>query len=135
MVERKDSSDAVRLDKWLWAARFFKTRSMAAEAISGGKVQVNETRVKPSRSLREGDTVRVRKGPLTFIVLVRELETRRGPAKAAAALYEETEESILQRQRLAEERRALAASKPTSPGRPSKRDRRRIIRFTRKDET
>ncbi len=135
MAEAGESNDSVRLDKWLWAARFFKTRSMAADAISGGKVQVNELRVKPSRMLREGDVVRVRKGPYTFTVLVRGLAARRGPAKEAAALYEETEESRRQREALADERRALAASLPVTPGRPSKRDRRRIVRFTRKRES
>ncbi len=134
MAESKSHREGVRLDKWLWAARFFKTRSLAAQAITGGKVQVNDVRAKPARVLGEGDSVRIRKGPYTFTVLVRELSAHRGPAVQASALYEETAESRLQRERLAEERRALAASVPTSDGRPSKRDRRRIIRFTRKKE-
>ena len=135
MAETREARGGVRLDKWLWAARFFKTRSMAAEAISAGKIQVNEARVKPSRILQKGDTVRIRKGPYTYTVLVRGLTTHRGPASQASALYDETEVSRLQRERLAEERRALAASLPVSDGRPNKRDRRRIIRFTRKHET
>ena len=134
MAQSKSAREGVRLDKWLWAARFFKTRSLAAEAISGGKVQVNAVRTKPARILGEGDSVRIRKGPYTFTVLVRELSVRRGPAREASALYEETEESRLQRERLSEELRALAASIPMSDGRPNKRDRRRIIRFTRKKE-
>src|SRR5918912_37935 len=88
-----EGGNNVRLDKWLWAARFFKTRSLAAEAIAGGKVQVNGERAKPARELKPGDTVRVRQGELEKEVLVRELSARRGPAAAAAALYDETEES------------------------------------------
>lgn len=135
VAEPNQPREGVRLDKWLWAARFFKTRSMAAEAISGGKIQVNQARGKPARILREGDTLQIRKGPYTYTVLVRGLTTHRGPASQAARLYEETEDSRQQRERLAEERRALAASLVMGDGRPSKRDRRRIIRFTRKKES
>ena len=119
----------VRLDKWLWAARFFKTRGLAAAAAAGGKVQVNGGRAKPARPLRVGDVVIVRRGPSTMIVAVRALGDRRGPASAAALLYEETEASQIAR---ADARRARAEAPPVPTidygGRPSKRDRRASIR-------
>lgn len=125
----------VRLDKWLWAARFFKTRSLAAEAIGGGKVQVNDLRVKPARALQPGDRIRVRKGQFTVDVVVRALSERRGPPAVAAELFQETPESVQRRETLLEQRRMLRAAAPTPPaGRPNKRDRRRIIRFTGKGE-
>ncbi len=95
------SEDRVRLDKWLWAARLFKTRSLAARAISGGKVQVNGRRVKRASLLGVGDRVRVRKGPYLIEIIVQGLSERRGPASEAARLYEETAESRLERERLA----------------------------------
>ena len=126
-----DSSPAkVRLDKWLWAARFFKTRSLAAEAIAAGKVQVAGERAKPAKLLHEGDEVRVRLGPYEHTVLVRGLSERRGPATVAATLYEETADSIAARARLAEQlRMAPAAFVYEEKGRPTKRDRRELDRF------
>jgi ribosome-associated heat shock protein Hsp15 len=98
----EDADDGrVRLDKWLWAARFFKTRSLAAEAIAGGKVQVNGDRAKRARPVQLGDQIRVRLGPYEHDVVVRALSSRRGPATAAAALYDETPESITARETLA----------------------------------
>ena len=120
----------VRLDKWLWAARFFKTRSLAAEAIAAGKVQVAGERAKPAKLLQEGDEVRVRLGPYEHTVHVRGLSERRGPATVAATLYEETADSIAARARLAEQlRMAPAAFVYEEKGRPTKRDRRELDRL------
>jgi ribosome-associated heat shock protein Hsp15 len=121
------SGTHVRLDKWLWAARFFKTRSLAAEAIAGGKVQVNGERAKPARELKPGDELRVRQGPYEKHVVVRALAARRGPASEAAALYDETEESRRARERLAEQRRFEIAD--YDAGRPTKKDRRELRRL------
>ena len=120
----------VRLDKWLWAARFFKTRSLAAEAIAAGKVVVAGDRAKPAKLLQEGDEVRVRLGPYEHTVHVRGLSERRGPATVAATLYEETADSIAARARLAEQlRMAPAAFVYEEMGRQSKRVRRELDRF------
>ena len=116
----------VRIDKWLWAARFFKTRSAATEAVAGGRVHVNGARVKPSRDVQIGDTVQIRIGQLGWVVLVRGLSDKRGPAKVAATLYEETPESLAARARRAEERRLEPAfGDYRIGGRPTKLDRRR----------
>ena len=120
----------VRLDKWLWAARFFKTRSLAAEAIAAGKVLVAGDRAKPARLLQAGDEVRVRLGPYEHTIHVRGLSERRGPASVAATLYEETADSIAARARLAEQlRMAPAAFVYEEKGRPTKRDRRELDRL------
>ena len=116
------SSEAVRIDKWLWAARFYKTRSAATDAVAGGHVHVGGARVKPSRELRVGETVEVTHWHVRRIVLVTALGERRGPASVAATLYDETPESIAAREQLALERR----SAPRAAGRPSKIDRRRL---------
>jgi ribosome-associated heat shock protein Hsp15 len=122
--------DRVRIDKWLWAARFFKTRSIAADAISGGKVELNGERTKPAKLLQVGDEVRLRLGPYEHIVLVRGLSERRGPATDAMRLYEETPASIAARAKHAEQlRMAPAAFVYEEKGRPTKRDRREIERF------
>ena len=123
-------SGRVRIDKWLWAARFFKTRSLAAEAIAAGKVEVNDERVKPAKLIQLGDSVSVRLGPYLHLVIVRGLSERRGPATVAATLYEETPESVSARAKLAEQlRMAPAAFVYEDKGRPTKRDRREIDRF------
>lgn len=132
-ADRSGARDQVRLDKWLWAARFFKTRALAAEAVSGGHVHVNEQRVKPARAVREGDEVSVTKGPFEFRVTVTALSARRGPAAQAQTLYEEHADSIAARAAVAEQRRVAAAAMPAPSHRPDKRQRRRIVRFTRKD--
>jgi ribosome-associated heat shock protein Hsp15 len=119
----------VRLDKWLWAARFFKTRSLAAEAIAGGKVQVNGDRAKRARPLQPGDEVRVRLGPYEHHIVVRALSDRRGPASAAAELYEERADSISAREALALQLKSLHAAFAPEKGRPTKRDRREIERL------
>ncbi len=118
----------VRLDKWLWAARFFKTRSLASEAVGGGKVQVNGDRPKRARPLQVGDEVRVRQGPYEFLVVVRALSARRGPAAVAAELYEERPESRAARDAMALQLKTLHAAFVPEKGRPTKRDRREIER-------
>lgn len=125
------AGESVRLDKWLWAARFFKTRALAVESVNGGHVHVNGQRCKPSRPVRIGDELRVRRGALELVIHVRELSERRGPAPVAQQLYEETEASIAARERLAVERKLAQAAVPQTRGRPNKRDRRHIIRFRR----
>lgn len=121
--------EGARVDKWLWAARFFKTRALAAEAIDGGKIQVNGTRAKRAKVLHVGDRVRVRKGPYETMLTVREVSTRRGSATDAAKLYEETEESRAARERLIDQHRIAARATPDTKGRPTKKDRRQIHRF------
>jgi ribosome-associated heat shock protein Hsp15 len=124
------SSARVRLDKWLWAARFFKTRALAAEAIAGGKVTIGGDRVKPARPTQVGDMVAVRLGPYEHVVRVKALSERRGPASVAATLYEEAPESRAAREKLSEQlRMAPAAFVYEEKGRPTKRDRREIDRF------
>ena len=120
----------VRIDKWLWAARFFKTRSLAADAVTAGKIEVNEERVKPAKLVQVGDSVSVRLGPYLHVVHVRAISERRGPASVAATLYAETAESSTARAKLAEQlRMAPAAFVYEEKGRPTKRDRREIDRF------
>ena len=112
----------MRLDKWLWAARFFKTRSLAVEAINGGRVSVNEERAKPAKEVKPGDVVSVRRPPYEHVVVVKGLSDRRGPAGVAAGLFEETEESRARRAALAAEMKALP--QPRFKGRPTKKTRR-----------
>jgi ribosome-associated heat shock protein Hsp15 len=119
----------IRLDKWLWAARFFKTRALAAEAVEGGKVQVNGDRPKRARPLQVGDEIRVRLGPYQHTVTVRALSARRGPASEAAGLYEETAASRTAREALAIQLKSLHAVFGPDKGRPSKKDRREIERW------
>jgi ribosome-associated heat shock protein Hsp15 len=110
------------MDKWLWAARFFKTRSLATEAVNGGKVHLNGNRCKPGRTLSFGDILEIRKGPYTFTVTLQGLSNRRGPAKEAVLLYEESLESAEKRERV---RLGMQAQiRPTPGGRPTKKDRR-----------
>ncbi|OSM00415.1 RNA-binding S4 domain-containing protein [Magnetofaba australis] len=127
--ETISSDDSVRLDRWLWAARFFKTRPLATEAVTGGHVHVNGQRVKPAKSLRVGDELEIQKGLLTFVVTVQDLSQQRGPASVAQQLYSETPESAAKREQEAEMRRMERLSRPTlQPGRPNKRDRRLLSR-------
>ena len=122
-----DKPSAVRIDKWLWCARFFKTRSLAAEEIGRGRVQVNGVVAKASREVRAGDTVDLRQGTLPRTVLVRGISTSRGPAPVAQLLYEETPESLALRAHLVERQRlAPEPSAALLDGRPTKRDRRDI---------
>ena len=118
--------DGVRIDKWLWAARFFKTRGAATEAVVGGRVHVNGDRVKPAKELRAGDTVELTVSGIRRTVVVRALAERRGPASAAAELYEETSESLADRERQALERRFARPLGADLGARPTKQDRRRL---------
>lgn len=128
-----DTLSRVRLDKWLWAARFFKTRALAVEAIDGGKVKVNDDRVKRAKQVQTGDRVEIRMGPYLHVVIVRGLSERRGPAAEAIKLYEETPESVVERERVAFQLKAAhVLFVPETNERPTKRNRRRLERF-RKD--
>ncbi len=122
--EADERDDRVRLDKWLWAARFFKTRALAVEAIAGGKVLSNGERTKPAHVAHVGDELRVRLGAYEHVVLVRELAARRGPAKQAQLMYEETAASVAARHLLAEQFRAASALNPQAGWTESKKDRR-----------
>jgi ribosome-associated heat shock protein Hsp15 len=123
-------SDSVRIDKWLWAARFFKTRSLATEAVAGGKVEVNGERAKPAKSVKPGDEIRLRLAPYEHILIVRALGERRGPASLAQRLYEETPASLSERLRLSEQlRMAPATFVYDEGGRPTKKDRRELAKF------
>jgi ribosome-associated heat shock protein Hsp15 len=124
--------EPIRIDKWLWAARFFKTRSLAAEAVIGGKVEINGERAKPSRIVRAGDKLCVRRGPYEWIVVVKEISRLRGPAPQAQRLYDETEESMRHRQAIAAQLQLERPPEFAAPGRPTKRDRRAISRFTKR---
>ncbi len=128
-TERAPSTEPVRLDKWLWAARFFKTRSLATDAVDGGKVQVNGDRAKPAKTVRPGDEIRIRLGPYEHIVIVHGTGERRGPAAEAARLYEETEASRAAREKLHWQLTAAAPAMDPERGRPTKRDRRDLERF------
>jgi len=119
-------TDTVRIDKWLWAARFFKTRSLAAQAVNGGKVQLNGNRVKPARAVKSGDQLQIHKGGFEFRITVLDLSERRGPATAAQALYQESEESRQRREALKEQHRFAAASTPRPHSKPDKKARRQL---------
>lgn len=131
MVSHQETEE-IRIDKWLWAARFFKTRSLSAEAVSGGKVHVNGQRVKPSRVLHVGDQLQIQRGHETYVIIVTGLSGRRGPAVEAQRLYEESAQSREQRETEKLQRKLLADMNPVPARRPNKKDRRHIIRFTRK---
>jgi ribosome-associated heat shock protein Hsp15 len=118
--------DEVRIDKWLWAARFFKTRSLATEAVAGGKVHVNDARVKPARELHAGDTVDITIGGLRRTVVVKALADKRGPAAVARALYDETLESVERGQQHIAERKLARPLGADLGARPTKLDRRRL---------
>ena len=122
--------NGIRMDAWLWAARFFKTRSLATEAVAGGKVEVNGERAKPAKAVKPGDEIRLRLAPYEHILIVRALGERRGPASVAQTLYEETPASVAERHRLGEQlRMAPAAFVYEERGRPTKKDRRELTRF------
>ena len=127
--EQREDAGGVRLDKWLWAARFFKTRSLATEAVNGGKVELNGLRPKPAKEVRVGDQLRVRLGPFVHELTVRALGERRGPASAAAALYDETPASVAARERLREQHRLAPTVQYDEGGRPTKKDRRTLSAF------
>lgn len=124
-------STKYRLDKWLWAARFFKTRRLALEAIEGGKVKLNEQRPKPAKEVKVGDQIQVRKGPYEFHLIVEGLSVKRGPASEAQTLYRETEQSVAEREALREQLKMQSGLEQAQAGRPSKKDRRKIGAFKR----
>lgn len=128
------SENSLRIDKWLWAARFYKTRSMAAKAVAGGRVQLNGVRTKPSKTVKIGDTLRLRKGEYEFIIVIEGLVSQRRPASEARTLYQETEESMAARALRSEQRKLESPGRRISSGKPSKRDRRLIRSFFKKDE-
>lgn len=129
MNEDRDD-EKTRLDKWLWAARFYKTRALAAEAVTGGKVHLNGARTKPAKSLRIGDELTITQAPYEHVVMIRGLSARRGPAREASLLYEETEESRQKREALREQMRLQPAPIPHR-GPMTKKERREVIRFKR----
>lgn len=135
MSTHADREDAeLRLDKWLWAARFFKTRRLAVEAINGGKIQVDGRRTKPGRTIQAGTHLTIHKDSLQWELVVRAISRQRRPAPEAALLYAESEASRLRRQALVRERRGNGDSGPGTKGRPNKRERRLIQRFTHQSE-
>ena len=131
--DHADAGEPVRLDKWLWAARFYKTRAIAVEAIGGGKVLCNGERPKPARGVRVGDEVRLRLGPYEHVVMVRSLNARRGPAREAMLMYEETADSLAVRAKLSEQLKLASAFDPQAAWTDSKRDRREVRRVRGRD--
>jgi ribosome-associated heat shock protein Hsp15 len=122
-------ANSVRIDKWLWAARFFKTRALAARACELGRIQANAVRAKPARDVHAGDRLHIENDSGVFEIEVLELSEMRGPAAVAQKLYHESDASREARQKTAEEQRTMREFEPAPERRPSKRDRRRIIRF------
>jgi ribosome-associated heat shock protein Hsp15 len=119
-------AEMVRIDKWLWAARFFKTRSLAAQAVSGGKVQLNGLRVKPARPVKPGDALEIHKSGFEYQVQILGISERRGPAAVAQTLYQESEQSVRRREALREQHRLAGASAPHPQHRPDKKARRQL---------
>jgi ribosome-associated heat shock protein Hsp15 len=119
----------VRLDKWLWVARFYKTRRLAGEAVAGGKVRVNGGRAKPGRPLKLGDELTINRPPVEMTITVCGLAERRGPASMAQQLYQESEQSRRRREEAAAQQRIIRQAAPHPPGRPDKKARRAIARF------
>jgi len=130
MNTERISPDKMRLDKWLWAARFFKTRSLAIQAIENGRVKLNGDRVKPAREVKPGDRLELHVGDCDWVLTVRGLSMQRGPAPVAQALYEEDPASLARRQQQASDRKLVVNPAAAIKGRPTKRDRRLIHRFT-----
>lgn len=125
--------ESLRLDKWLWAARFYKTRSLATEAISGGHVHLNTERIKPAKTVKVGDTVRVRKGSMEMTVLVNGISAKRGPAKVAQELYSETQESMDKREQARSRIKAESAG-TMMDHKPNKQERRELVRIKKMQE-
>jgi ribosome-associated heat shock protein Hsp15 len=134
VIKETMNEPTVRLDRWLWAARFFKTRALAAAAVAGGKVQVNGVRAKPAKQLRAGDALRIRVGPYVWLVGVRGLSERRGPPSAAQQLYEESAEGRAARERLAVAHKIAPAPAYQGKGRPTKKERRELQRLEDGDD-
>ena len=132
MPEIGKSMEKLRIDKWLWAARFFKTRALASRAVDGGHVHVNGQRVKASRPIQIGDELAIKRSQTLSVVVITELSEKRGPAKQAQLLFEETEESIQKREQQSQQRKLLNASMPRTQGKPDKYQRRQIRRVSGK---
>ena len=132
MSEDTKTSQKIRVDKWLWAARFFKTRTIAADAVNGGKVHINGQRVKSSRPIQVGDQLEITRGQIHSVVDVTALNDKRGPAKEAQKLYVETRDSIDERELKSQQRKLLNASMPKSLGKPDKHQRREIRKVSGK---
>ncbi len=130
-MARSETIYTMRLDKWLWCARFYKTRAQAASAIKGNKIRVNDSPVKAAKIVRVGDEVQIRKTPYQYTITLLKLTNNRLSASLAVHLYKEDKDSIQAREELAQQIKADAASYPRTVGRPTKRNRREIIRFTR----
>ena len=134
LVTTSSTTDTTqRIDKWLWCARFFKTRGQAAEAINGGKVHVDGQRVKPARLVRAGSLLEITRGESQFDVTVLAVAKRRGPAPEARALYEESEASIARRESERNDKRIERLARPVFDGRPNKRDRRKLTDLKQSD--
>ncbi|MEO0971754.1 MAG: S4 domain-containing protein [Pseudomonadota bacterium] len=131
MTADTDPDARLRIDKWLWAARFFKTRSLASEAVAGGRVHVERERVKASRAIKVGDRVMVSRGSTIMEVVIKALSERRGSATQAAELYEETDESRERREREGEQRRLARQLVSAPERRPDKKERRQLARIRR----
>jgi len=127
----KEKQKSMRLDKWLWCARFYKTRMLALAAIKSGKIRQDGNRVKPSRLISSGEVLSIKKGPYTQAITIQALSSHRQSASDAQKLYQETDESIKTRNRLLQQLKINNAQIPRSRGRPGKRDRRKLIEFTR----
>ncbi len=125
-------TEKVRIDKWLWAARFYKTRALASDAVSGGKVHLNGQRIKPARAVKIGDCYEIQRGFERYIVVVDQLADRRGSASVAQTLYHETELSFERRQKEAEQRQLARQQRPVLDHRPNKKERRKIRDLTGK---
>lgn len=130
-MSQAEGGSGLRVDKWLWCARFFKSRSLAAEAVAGGKVHVNGQRVKPARDVRIGDLLDITVGHEVHTVEVLGIPARRGPAPEARLCYEESAASIARRERSREQRRLAAMAAPQTQGRPDKHTRRELLKFRR----
>ncbi|MBS0347644.1 MAG: RNA-binding S4 domain-containing protein [Proteobacteria bacterium] len=130
MKPSDNPDDRVRLDKWLWAARFYKHRTLATEAVDGGKIQLNGIRVKPAKEVKIGDTVDIQLAETHFKVIVKGIADKRGSAPVAQGLYEETADSVTARENQKEQRQLAATPGADLHGRPTKRDRRQMGRFT-----
>jgi ribosome-associated heat shock protein Hsp15 len=129
MAQTQAEDSTLRIDKWLWAARFFKTRALAAEAVAGGKVKLNGERVKAAKAIRLGDALSIHIGPYEYLVQVLALSARRGPAAQAVLLYQESESSKQMRLTLVARLAAEARVATPAEGRPSKKERRQLIQY------
>ena len=133
MLKRREDATSVRLDSWLWAARFYKTRTLAAEAVDGGKVDLNGDRPKRSRAVKVGDEIALRQGPYHYRLTVTGLADRRGPASVAATLYQEDAASLAARQALSEKLKFQAPTFFDGTGRPTKKQRRDLDKLKRRN--